>query len=274
MSWKQKRRDPVGCFGQIENIKRQSLVYTNYRLLPNKANHCSMNYQDKDLQSYIKYWNHDFQKILIWYYLEWLSDNNSCIHNMILSGDKHRSFSEIRRQQFPVDDGPQISPDEYFFSASMYYIAAIPQVICNIASPKAARAFLNSSGWPAISLGMGGFMSPEQVLYESDLIPFPNEVNRYISLLKIIHPFHRSELKDYMSGNACNLSPDEYALFYSEVKSHEESIIAELDVRISSFIDICEGIRDKKVDICDYWKQFGRLPWDMMYMINRSGYWD
>lgn len=117
-------------------------------------------------------------------------------------------------------------------------------------------------------------MSPEQVLYESDLIPFPNEFNRYISLLKIINPFHRSELKDYMSGNACNLSPDEYAIFYSEVKSHEESIIAELDVRISSFIDICEGIRDKKVDICDYWKQFGRLPWDMMYMINRSGYWD
>lgn len=77
-----------------------------------------------------------------------------------------------------------------------------------------------------------------------------------------------------MSGNACNLSPDEYAIFYSEVKYHEESIIAELDVRISSFIDICEGIRDKKVDICDYWKQFGRLPWDMMYMINRSGYWD
>ena len=116
MSWKQKRRDSVGCFGQIENIKRQSLVYTNYRLLPNKANHCSMNYQDKDLQSYIKYWNHDFQKVLLWYYWEWLSDNNSCIHNMILSGDKHRSFSEIRRTQLlslinnnyyhpPVDDG-------------------------------------------------------------------------------------------------------------------------------------------------------------------------
>ena len=27
MSRKQKRMGPVGCFGQIENIKRQSLVY-------------------------------------------------------------------------------------------------------------------------------------------------------------------------------------------------------------------------------------------------------
>ena len=27
MSRKQKRMGPVGCFGQIENIKRQSLIY-------------------------------------------------------------------------------------------------------------------------------------------------------------------------------------------------------------------------------------------------------
>ena len=72
---------------------------------------------------------------------------------------------------------------------------------------------------------MGGFMSPEQVLYESDLIPFPNEVNRYISLLKIIHPFHRSELKDYMSGNACNLSPDEYEKqYWNELLQMEQKL--------------------------------------------------
>lgn len=40
-------------------------------------------------------------------------------------------------------------------------------------------------------------MSHEQVLYESDLVSFPNEVYRNISLLKIIYPFHRSELKEY-----------------------------------------------------------------------------
>ena len=28
MSRKQKRMGPVGCFGQIENIKRQSLMYS------------------------------------------------------------------------------------------------------------------------------------------------------------------------------------------------------------------------------------------------------
>ena len=28
MSRKQKRMGPVGCFGQIENIKRQSLLYS------------------------------------------------------------------------------------------------------------------------------------------------------------------------------------------------------------------------------------------------------
>ena len=47
------------------------------------------------------------------------------------------------------------------------------------------------------TIRMGGFMSHEQVLYESDLVSFPNEVYRNISLLKIIYPFHRSELKEY-----------------------------------------------------------------------------
>ena len=60
-------------------------------------------------------------------------------------------------------------------------------------------------------------MSSEQILYESDLLPFPNEVNRYISLLKIIHPFHKKELIDYMSGKVRNLSPNEYAIFCEEV---------------------------------------------------------
>ena len=30
MSRAQKRRESVGCFGQIENIKRQSLAYQNW----------------------------------------------------------------------------------------------------------------------------------------------------------------------------------------------------------------------------------------------------
>ena len=33
MSRKQKRMGPVGCFGQIENIKRQSLVKNDLRQL-------------------------------------------------------------------------------------------------------------------------------------------------------------------------------------------------------------------------------------------------
>ena len=36
MSRKQKRMGPVGCFGQIENIKRQSLNIFQESLLDNK----------------------------------------------------------------------------------------------------------------------------------------------------------------------------------------------------------------------------------------------
>lgn len=231
-----------------------------------------MMYQETILPTYINYWNRDFQRILLWYYSEWSCKDDSPVHNTILCADRHSSFFDmsISLPSLVFDNRSQIASNEYFFSVSMYYVSTIPQVICKIVSQKAARAFLNSSGWPAISLGLGGFMSSEQILYESDLLPFPNEVNRYISLLKIIHPFHKKELIDYMSGKVRNLSPNEYAIFCEEVYGLKKQIVDELDNCKSSFITTCEGIRDVKKDV----KHSVVHLWNSMYLKDVGGYYD
>jgi len=241
-----------------------------------------MIYQETDLPKFVKYWNEDFQTVLLWYYTEWC-DKGGPIRNVILSA-KHNSFSDIRPKLCDIlpiivkslgndVDGAEcdishnnlkrICPDEYFFSASMYYISSIPQIICKIVSPKAARYFLNSSGWPAISLGLGGFMSPEQILFESGLLPYPNEVNKYISLLKIVHPFQKRELLEYMSGRAENICQKEYALFCEEIKGSEEQIIEELDKCLTSFISICAELKNGK-----------ERPWPMMYLDNNCSFYE
>ena len=220
-----------------------------------------MTYQECDIQKYIKYWNEDFSKVLLWYYT-WWGDKSGPINNLILSA-KHNSFDDIRpRLRLSVlpetqirFTTPQICPDEYFFSASMYYISAIPQIICKVISPNAARNFLNSSGWPAISLGLGGFMSPEQILYESGLLPYPNEVNRYISLLNIVHPFQKKEILEYMSGHSNNLDQSKYELFCEEVKGSEDCILEELDKCQTYFRSICYDI-----------KNGNNQSWSLMYL--------
>lgn len=63
---------------------------------------------------------------------------------------------------------------------------------------------------------MGGRMRAEQIMYESELLPDPNEVDRYISLICIIHNFHGEEILDYMLGVSPNLSYNAYSNFALE----------------------------------------------------------
>lgn len=230
-----------------------------------------MLYKESDLPEYVKYWKEEFAKVLNWYYTDWLHNFNNSGKNMILSA-KHRSFVDLLRplnlsllftelSPRPKDNiersetQNKICSNEYFFSASMYYLSVIPQIISKVIQPEIARNFLRSSGWPAISLGMGGYMSAEQILYESELLPYPNEVDRYISLISIIHNFHKEELSDYMLGSSPNLNNNAYSIFCSGVKKDTQRILLELDSQKDSFIQVCTDIKSGK-----------EKPWDPMYL--------
>lgn len=102
---------------------------------------------------------------------------------------------------------------------------------------------------------MGGNMSAEQILYESELLPYPNEVDRYISLISIIHNFHREEILDYMLGSSPNLNNNAYISFCSGVKNHTQRILLELDRQKDSFIQVCSDIKSGK-----------EKPWKPMYL--------
>lgn len=228
-----------------------------------------MLYKESDLPEYIKYWKEEFAKVLNWYYTDWLHNFNDSGKNMILSA-KHRSFGDLlgpisllftELSPSPKDNiersetRNKICSNEYFFSASMYYLSVIPQIISKALQPEIARNFIISSGWPAISLGMGGYMSAEQILYESELLPYPNEVDRYISLISIIHNFHREELSDYMLGSSPNLNNNAYSSFCSGVKNDTQRILLELDRQKDSFIQVCSDIKSGK-----------EKPWKPMYL--------
>ena len=93
-------------------------------------------------------------------------------------------------------------------------------------------SFHRSSGWPIFSCGLGGIMSPEQWLYESEIIPVNKEVEYYNTLLDIILPFHCNELRFFLNGKELSIDNKSYALLCDSVNGKVDEIKREL-VRVT-----------------------------------------
>ena len=69
------------------------------------------------------------------------------------------------------------------FAAGVFYMSAYAQVLGKLYSRKAMEGFHKLSGWPMLNCGMGGLMSPVQVMLESDLAPYTSEIEEYLDVL-------------------------------------------------------------------------------------------
>ena len=108
-------------------------------------------------------------------------------------------------------------------------MSLIPQVIYKILGDAARLEFHRSSGWPILSCGLGGIMSPEQWLDESEILPQGKEVEYYNDLLDIILPFHCNELQSFLSGTELSVDSKAYASLCKRVDGKVEEIIREIE---------------------------------------------
>ena len=75
------------------------------------------------------------------------------------------------------DAGPQ--EHIHMFSAAIFHTSLFPQVIGKLYGIPAMEDFLAASGWPWMNCGLGGLMSPIQVVLESGLRPNDDEKEAY-----------------------------------------------------------------------------------------------
>ena len=68
------------------------------------------------------------------------------------------------------------------FAAGVFYMSAYAQVLGKLYGRKAMESFHKLSGWPMLNCGMGGLMSPVQVMRESDLAPYTSEIDEYLDV--------------------------------------------------------------------------------------------
>lgn len=121
------------------------------------------------------------------------------------------------------------SEQQYFFSASMFFMSLIPQVIYKILGDAARLEFHRSSGWPILSCGLGGIMSPEKWLDESEILPQDKEVEYYNDLLDIILPFHCNELQSFLSGTELSVDSKAYSSLCKRADRKVDEIIREIE---------------------------------------------
>ena len=152
-------------------------------------------------------------------------------------------MSSPRSLKDELGDNYISSSELYFFSASVFFHVLIPQVIWKVAGEEAWELFCKAAAWPRMSAGLGGFVSAEQWLYETDLDPnecsheiFPikEEAPYYNALLDIILGFHTEELTEFLKGNSPNADPDSFSKLHEIVKDKIEPIANELAVAVEA----------------------------------------
>jgi hypothetical protein len=181
------------------------------------------------LNCYKEFWFKHFSNLLTWYF------PNRTDLMILFASREHNKNRYIRNIHsglitYNTADKPcgiNGSTDEYFFSNSVFFYVLLPQVIAKTWGGEAARLFHKASGWIRTSAGLGGNVSAEQWLYESEeLYPSIREVKYYNALIDIVSNFHKQEIIDFMKGDMISIDTESYKSL-CEIASGSTSLFEE-----------------------------------------------
>ena len=174
-------------------------MYIDYKLFPTD--------RERTLTEYITFYQTRFPALFKWFYPSMREDgfvpfadrfknDDRCFNGgtddwspnfLSLTVNPDGTFGHIDHRR-PKDELGVYSMDPtalYFFSASVFFTALVPQVIWKVAGEDAWQAFCKAAAWPRMSAGLAGYVSAEQWIYESDeelLFPVPEEAPYYNAL--------------------------------------------------------------------------------------------
>ena len=192
-------------------------------------------FKEETLLEYQRFYFNRFPQALQWYYPSWDTKHNIILH-------AHRHFNEDRFLNTPSlllcggdsKNKSYSSEEQYYFSASVYYLCLIPHVIAKIAGEPVRDLFYKASGWPMLSAGLGGLVSPKQWLEESQIAPSKHEAAFYNELLDITLPFHSSEIANFLSGDQTSVDSESYIELCESTNGLINHIISELKSQVES----------------------------------------
>ena len=163
--------------------RRMGVTYKDFDRIP-----------DLTLKAYKDFYFKEFPKLLRWFYPSMSSDGRVILFAKREDNEDRRFYSLIE------SPGELDSIGKYFFSVSVFFTCLIPQVLAKCINHKAMELFFRASGWPFMSAGLGGQISAELWLKESELKPEGKEVDWYNTLLDIVTDFFINEVASFLEG--------------------------------------------------------------------------
>ena len=116
---------------------------------------------------------------------------------------------------------------KHMFASAVFYTTLFPQVIGRVYGVPAMEDFLTASGWPWMNCGLGGLMSPIQVIYESRLRPADEDREAFKTRFNTATDYLVKDFLEFFSSGVPSL----------DVKAHE-ALVQLVDVqKMASEID-------------------------------------
>ncbi len=167
------------------------------------------------LEAFKSFYFNDFWEMLLWYYPDKINFNQQLVILSAAGTIPQQEQIQILRSQFRRLHAYK----QFFFSVSVFFTCLIPQVLKKAIEPEAMEAFYKASGWPRMSAGLGGQISAELWLKESELYPSQDEeswcytrkeASWYNSLLDIVDDFFIQEVTEFLNGGKESVNPAAY----------------------------------------------------------------
>ena len=149
------------------------------------------------LDSFKSFYFNDFWEMLLWYYPDRIEHNQELVILSAAGSIPQQELIQNLRLRFRRLDAQK----QFFFSVSVFFTCLIPQVLKKAIGAEAMEAFYKASGWPRMSAGLGGQISAELWLKESELYPSQEEASWYNSLLDIVENFFIQEVTEFLGGD-------------------------------------------------------------------------
>lgn len=188
----------------------------------------------------------------------------------------------------------------YMFSAYVYFMSLCTQAIGKLYGWGQMENFMRAKGWPMLNCGMGGLMSPVQVILESELYPQMIE-EKYYDVLHVASEHLIPDFLDFLNGKSENLNDKAYERLVKVVNPNKlneeirqqvllfERWISDPDTRLpSSYVkfptilntpekihkDISSYLSQFEEEIPEwlrYYKEGAKVPFSLV-MSDRIGY--
>lgn len=97
------------------------------------------------------------------------------------------------------------------FAAAVFYTSVCAQVFGKLYGRKAMEDFHKASGWPMLSCGMGGLMSPYTVMTDSLLFPYSRDIEEFVEIFEEAARYLEADFLDFLESDRANLNSKAYA---------------------------------------------------------------